>query len=111
MPDFKIGAAIALDGDEQFKKQLKEIDRSMSLTRAESKKLSAEFDDVGSSQEALRKKGELLQKQYDDQKKKLDVITEAVKKYTEDKNALASGGDMILLKGVAPKAIDSKAGA
>lgn len=81
MPDFKIGAAIALDGDEQFKKQLKEIDRSMSLTRAESKKLSAEFDDVGSSQEALRKKGELLQKQYDDQKKKLDVITEAVKKY------------------------------
>lgn len=81
MSEFKIGAAIALDGDEQFKKQLKEIERSMSLTRAESKKLSAEFDDVGSSQEALQKKGELLQKQYDDQKKKLDVITEAVKKY------------------------------
>ena len=33
----------------------------------------------------------------------------AVKKYTEDKNALASGGDMILIKGVAPKAIDEKA--
>ena len=81
MSEFKIGAAIALDGDEQFRRQLKEIERSMSLTRAESKKLSAEFDDVGSSQEALQKKGELLQKQYDDQKKKLDVITEAVKKY------------------------------
>ncbi len=33
----------------------------------------------------------------------------AVKKYTEDKNALVSGGDMILIKGVAPKAIDDKA--
>ena len=32
----------------------------------------------------------------------------AVKKYTEDKNALASGGDMILIKGIAPKAIDDK---
>ena len=33
----------------------------------------------------------------------------AVKKYTEDKNAIASGGDMILIKGIAPKAIDDKA--
>ena len=36
-------------------------------------------------------------------------FSEAVKKYTEDKAALASGGDMILIKGVAPKAIDQKA--
>lgn len=33
----------------------------------------------------------------------------AVKEYTEDKTALASGGDMILIKGIAPKEIDSKA--
>lgn len=33
----------------------------------------------------------------------------AVKKYTEDTNALASGGDMILIKGVAPKEIDAQA--
>ncbi|MBR2391973.1 MAG: peptidylprolyl isomerase, partial [Elusimicrobiaceae bacterium] len=33
----------------------------------------------------------------------------AVKKYTEDKAALASGGDMILIKGIAPKEIDAKA--
>lgn len=55
------------------------------------------------------KKKEELAKQI---KKEIDGgmdFSEAVKKYTEDKNALASGGDMILLKGVAPKAIDSKA--
>ena len=33
----------------------------------------------------------------------------AVKEYTEDKAALASGGDLILIKGIAPKEIDSKA--
>ena len=45
-------------------------------------------------------------------KKELDGgmdFSVAVKKYTEDKNALASGGDMILIKGIAPKAIDDKA--
>lgn len=55
------------------------------------------------------KKKEELAKQI---KKKIDGgldFSAAVKKYTEDKNALASGGDMILIKGVAPKAIDDKA--
>lgn len=55
------------------------------------------------------KKKEELAKQI---KKEIDGgldFSAAVKKYTEDKNALASGGDMILIKGVAPKAIDEKA--
>ena len=45
-------------------------------------------------------------------KKELDGgmdFSAAVKKYTEDQTALASGGDMILIKGVAPKEIDAKA--
>lgn len=36
-------------------------------------------------------------------------FSSAVKKYTEDKAALAAGGDMILIKGVAPKEIDAQA--
>ncbi|MDD7577981.1 MAG: SurA N-terminal domain-containing protein [Elusimicrobia bacterium] len=36
-------------------------------------------------------------------------FSSAVRKYTEEKNALASGGDMILIKGVAPKEIDAQA--
>ena len=58
--------------------------------------------------EEVKQKEELAQKI----KKEIDSgmdFSEAVKKYTEDKNALASGGDMILIKGVAPKEIDSKA--
>ncbi len=45
-------------------------------------------------------------------KKEIDAgmdFSAAVKKYTEDKAALAAGGDMILIKGVAPKEIDAQA--
>lgn len=45
-------------------------------------------------------------------KKELDggkEFSTAVKEYTEDKAALASGGDMILIKGIAPKALDQQA--
>ncbi|MBR2082782.1 MAG: SurA N-terminal domain-containing protein [Elusimicrobiaceae bacterium] len=45
-------------------------------------------------------------------KKELDGgmdFSTAVKNYTEDKQALAAGGDMILIKGMAPKEIDAKA--
>lgn len=45
-------------------------------------------------------------------KKELDGgadFSATVKKYTEDKTALASGGDMILIKGIAPKEIDAAA--
>ncbi|WP_428075415.1 peptidylprolyl isomerase [Candidatus Avelusimicrobium luingense] len=55
------------------------------------------------------KKKEELAKQI---KKELDNgldFSAAVQKYTEDKAALASGGDMILIKGIAPKEIDEKA--
>ena len=44
-------------------------------------------------------------------KKELDggkEFSTAVKEYTEDKAALASGGDMILIKGIAPKALDQQ---
>ncbi len=55
------------------------------------------------------KKKEDLAKQI---KKELDGgmdFSSAVKKYTEDKTALASGGDMILIKGMAPKEVDAAA--
>lgn len=56
----------------------------------------------------IAKKAELAKKI----KKEIDAgmdFSTAVKNYTEDKQALAAGGDMILIKGVAPKEIDAKA--
>lgn len=56
----------------------------------------------------VAKKAELAKKI----KKEIDAgmdFSTAVKNYTEDKQSLAAGGDMILIKGVAPKEIDAKA--
>ena len=56
-----------------------------------------------------RQEKEALAKQI---KKELDGgldFSSAVQKYTEDKASLASGGDMILIKGIAPKEIDKEA--
>ncbi len=86
----KIGAAIALDGDEKFKKQLKDIEKSMSLTKAESRKLAAEFDSGADSIDALMAKGKLLNKQYDEQKQKVNIIASAVEKYENAQKEIAT---------------------
>lgn len=91
--------------------------REATLIAAKLKQLTAEQVRVGHiylavtkdmpAQEAQKK--EELAKQI---KKELDGGTDfssAVKKYTEDKAALASGGDMILIKGASPKAMDAAA--
>ena len=84
---------------------------------AKLKQLSAEQVRVGhiylattkDMSEADKKAKEELAKKI---KKEIDNgmdFSAAVKNYTEDKQALAAGGDMILVKGMAPKEIDAKA--
>ncbi|MCQ2411091.1 MAG: peptidyl-prolyl cis-trans isomerase, partial [Elusimicrobiaceae bacterium] len=58
--------------------------------------------------EEVKKKEELAKQIKKELDEGLDFST-AVQKYTEDKSSLASGGDMILVKGTAPKEIDAKA--
>lgn len=91
--------------------------REAQLISAKLKQLTAEQVRVGHIYLAVTKdmpaeeakKKEELAKQI---KKELDGgmdFSAAVKKYTEDKTALASGGDMILIKGIAPKEVDNAA--
>ena len=56
----------------------------------------------------VAKKAELAKKIKKEIDSGMDFST-AVKNYTEDQQAMATGGDMILIKGVAPKEIDAKA--
>lgn len=56
----------------------------------------------------VKKKEELAKKIKKEIDGGMDFST-AVKTYTEDKQGLATGGDMILIKGIAPKEIDAKA--
>lgn len=91
--------------------------REAQLIAAKLKQLTAEQVRIGHiylattkdmKPEEVKKKEELA-KQI---KKELDEgldFSAAVQKYTEDKASLAGGGDMILIKGIAPKGIDEKA--
>lgn len=111
----------AMKNDEKALKKLEKEDpmklREAQLIAAKLKQLTAEQVRVGhiylavtpeTSKEDAKKKEELA-KQI---KKELDEgmdFSSAVKKYTEDKAALVSGGDMILIKGIAPKEVDKAA--
>lgn len=84
---------------------------------AKLKQLSAEQVRIGHiylattkdmSAEEVAKKAELAKKIKKELDNGMDFST-AVKTYTEDKQAMATGGDMILIKGIAPKEIDAKA--
>ncbi len=63
---------------------------------------------AGMSAADKKAKEELAKKIKQELNNGMDFST-AVKNYTEDQQALASGGDMILIKGTAPKEIDAKA--
>ena len=63
---------------------------------------------AGMSAADKKAKEELAKKIKQELNNGMDFST-AVKNYTEDQQALASGGDMILIKGMAPKEIDAKA--
>ena len=91
--------------------------REIQLIAAKLEQLTAEQVRVGhiylsvtkDMSAADAKKKEELAKQI---KKELDGgadFSALVKKYTEDKTSLVSGGDMILIKGIAPKEIDAAA--
>ena len=111
----------AMNNNEKALKKLEKEDpmklREAQLIAAKLKQLTAEQVRVGhiylavtpeTSKEDAKKKEELA-KQI---KKELDGgmdFSAAGKKYTEDKTALASGGDMILIKGIAPKEVDQAA--
>ncbi len=91
--------------------------REAQLIAAKLKQLTAEQVRIGHIYLAATKdmKPEEVKKKEDlakQIKKELDEgldFSAAVQKYTEDKASLAGGGDMILIKGIAPKGIDEKA--
>ena len=100
-----------------LEKQDPELLKEAQAIAAKLKQLTAERVRIGHIYLAITKdmkpedikKKEELAKQI---KKELDAgmdFSTSVQKYTEDKASLTSGGDMILIKGIAPKEIDAKA--
>ena len=69
---------VAIEGEQQYKNALAELNRGSAVLASEMKKLSAEFAGNEKSIEALNAKGDLLQRQLLQQKDKVETLKKAL---------------------------------
>lgn len=79
----KIDLEIALQGEREFNQQMKSINSGLSVLRSDMQLCSAEFKDNASSVEALTRQSEIWEKQVDQQKEKVNALTQFVDKQKE----------------------------
>ena len=79
----KFGLKIGLEGEKEFKAQLAEINQSFKVLGSEMKLVESQFDKNDDSVEALTARNEVLGKQIDAQKSKIEVLREALKNASE----------------------------
>lgn len=72
------GLKIGLEGEKEFKAQLKEIEQSFKVLGSEMNLVSSSFDKNDKSVEALTARNEVLQKSIETQKSKIDVLRQAL---------------------------------
>lgn len=73
-----IKARVELDGEKQYKQALSELNSGNKVLASEMRKLQAEYKGNADSVEFLNKKGDLLQRQLQQQKDKVKTLQEAV---------------------------------
>ena len=69
-----IGPRIGIDGESEYRKQLNNIIQTQKTLQSEMKAVAAEFDDNADSQEKLEKQSEILTKQIDTQRKRVEML-------------------------------------
>lgn len=75
---YDIGPKIKIDGEKEFKSAISGINSDMKVLASEMKKVSAEFGDNKDSIEALTAKNDVLNKQIDTQKGKVEELKKAL---------------------------------
>lgn len=83
MANKEIKTTFKLDGDKQYKEAVKAINSDLKALGSELKKTNAEFQGNEKSMRSLKAQGEILAKQYEEQKKKVEYLKNAVKDSTE----------------------------
>lgn len=78
MAKHKIGGSVVLEGDKAYKQALKEIKAAHAELRSEMRLANTTFKDNQNSLEALQKKHEILSKQVDVQRDKVQLYEKAV---------------------------------
>ena len=77
------GLKIGLEGEKAFKNSLAEINQAFKVLGSEMKLVESEFDKNDQSVEALTARNEVLGKQIDTQKEKIEVLRAALKNASE----------------------------
>lgn len=75
---YTIGAGIVLEGEQQFKKAVKDINSDLSVLSKEMTLVSEKFSDNANSIKALTAKQEIYDKKIAAQKEKVNVLTQAL---------------------------------
>lgn len=78
-----ISTSIKLDGEQEFKRQLQEVNRELRNLDSEMKLATAEFKGQANSVDALQKKQEILKKEYVQQHANMKALEQALKESTE----------------------------
>ena len=71
-------ARVELDGEKEYKQALSELNQGNKVLASEMKKLQAEYKDNADSVEYFNKKGDLLQRQLEQQKDKVKTLQDAL---------------------------------
>lgn len=77
---YNIGPKIGIDGEREFRADIKKINDTYRALEAETKAVTAAFEAQGDEQGKLEKLSEQLQKQIAEQQKKMALLEDAVKK-------------------------------
>lgn len=80
---YNIGPKIGIDGEAEFRKQIKNINNEYKTLQAETKALTAEFEKNGDQQGKLQMEQEQLTKQIEVQTRKLQPLEDAIAKATK----------------------------
>ena len=81
------GLKMGIEGEKQFKSALKDINQSFKVLGSEMKLVSSQFDKNDKSQEAVTARSKVLNKEIEEQKKKIELLESALK------NSAASFGE------------------
>ena len=73
-----IGVKIGLEGEKQFKSALSEINQAFKVLGSEMKLVASQFDKNDSSMQALTARNQVLNKEIETQKQKIEVLRQAL---------------------------------
>ena len=79
MAERQVNLRVAVAGEKEYKAAISEMNMSNKVLASEMKKLQAEYQGNTDSMEFMSKKGEVLQKQLDQQQDKVAKLREALK--------------------------------